>query len=75
MVWLLFSVRHLQRELEKQKAQAHNNQQSMKKLDEDFKQNEGLLTRTHAEQKTAKVTFFTFNKQVLVSLWPQGPMK
>lgn len=75
MVWLLFSVRHLQRELEKQKAQAHNNQQSMKKLDEDFKQNEGLLTRTHTEQKTAKVTFFTFNKQVLVSLWPQGPMK
>ncbi len=35
------SLRHLQREIENQKAQASRFQQQMKKLDEDVKQNEG----------------------------------
>lgn len=50
-----FSLRHLQRELENQRAQANSFQQQMKKLDDEVKQNEGLLRRTHIEQKTTKV--------------------
>ncbi|XP_070781824.1 structural maintenance of chromosomes protein 6 isoform X2 [Enoplosus armatus] len=47
-------IRHLQREMENQRGQAARFQQQMKKLDEDIKQNEGLLRRTHIEQKTTK---------------------
>ncbi|XP_035535095.1 structural maintenance of chromosomes protein 6 [Morone saxatilis] len=47
-------IRHLQREMENQKAQADRFQQQMRKLDEDIKQNEGLLRRTHMDQKTSK---------------------
>uniref|UniRef100_A0A3Q0RB84 Structural maintenance of chromosomes protein 6 n=1 Tax=Amphilophus citrinellus TaxID=61819 RepID=A0A3Q0RB84_AMPCI len=47
-------IRHLQRELENQKAHAMLFQQQMRKLDEDIKQNEGLLRRAHVEQKTTK---------------------
>ncbi|XP_039982043.1 structural maintenance of chromosomes protein 6 isoform X2 [Xiphias gladius] len=47
-------IRHLQREMENQKAQATLFQQQMKKLDEDIKQNEVLLKRAHIEKKTAK---------------------
>lgn len=47
-------IRHLQREIENQKAQESRFQQHLKKLDEDIKQNEALLRRTHMEQKTAK---------------------
>ncbi|XP_041814270.1 structural maintenance of chromosomes protein 6 [Chelmon rostratus] len=47
-------IRHRQREIENQKAQGNRFQQQMKKLDEDIKQNEGLLRRTHIDQKTAK---------------------
>lgn len=60
---LLFSLSHLQREMENQKAQANRFQQQMKKLDEDIKQNEGLLRRTHIEQKTTKVTFLPLTNQ------------
>uniref|UniRef100_A0A8C4FCG9 Structural maintenance of chromosomes protein 6 n=1 Tax=Dicentrarchus labrax TaxID=13489 RepID=A0A8C4FCG9_DICLA len=45
-------IRHLQREMENQKAQADRFQQQMRKLDEDIKQNEGLLRRTHIDQNT-----------------------
>ncbi|XP_070705825.1 structural maintenance of chromosomes protein 6 [Pempheris klunzingeri] len=47
-------IRHLQKETENLKAQANRFQQQMKKLDEDIKQNEGLLRRTHMDQKTTK---------------------
>ncbi|XP_028460510.1 structural maintenance of chromosomes protein 6 [Perca flavescens] len=47
-------IRHLQREMENQKAQANRFQLQMKKLDEDVKQNDGLLRRTHIEQRTTK---------------------
>ncbi|KAG8011310.1 Structural maintenance of chromosomes protein 6 [Nibea albiflora] len=47
-------IRHLQREMENQEAQANRFQQQMRKLNEDIKQNEGLLRRTHIEQKTTK---------------------
>ncbi|XP_059213121.1 structural maintenance of chromosomes protein 6-like [Centropristis striata] len=47
-------IRHLQREIENQKGQATRFQQQMKKLDEDIKQNDGLLRRTQVEQRTAK---------------------
>lgn len=47
-------IRHLQRELENQKAQATRFQQQMRKLDDDVKQNEGLLRRAHQDQKTIK---------------------
>ncbi|XP_070842869.1 structural maintenance of chromosomes protein 6 [Chaetodon trifascialis] len=47
-------IRHLQKEIENQKAQANRFQQQMKKLDDDIKQNQGLLRRTHIDQKTAK---------------------
>lgn len=60
---LLFSLSHLQREMENQKAQANRFQQQMKKLDEDIKQNEGLLRRTHIDQKTTKVTFLPLTNQ------------
>ena len=53
-----FPVRHLQRELENQRAQETRFQQQMKKLDEDIKQNEGLLRRAHMGQKSTKVTIF-----------------
>uniref|UniRef100_A0A4W6DDU8 Structural maintenance of chromosomes protein 6 n=1 Tax=Lates calcarifer TaxID=8187 RepID=A0A4W6DDU8_LATCA len=49
-------IRHLQREMENQDAQANRFQQHMRRLDEDLKQNEGLLRRAHIEQKTTKVT-------------------
>uniref|UniRef100_A0A4W6DDE5 Structural maintenance of chromosomes protein 6 n=1 Tax=Lates calcarifer TaxID=8187 RepID=A0A4W6DDE5_LATCA len=47
-------IRHLQREMENQDAQANRFQQHMRRLDEDLKQNEGLLRRAHIEQKTTK---------------------
>nr|XP_046228256.1 structural maintenance of chromosomes protein 6-like isoform X2 [Scatophagus argus] len=47
-------IRHLHRDVENQKAQANRFQQQMRKLDEDIKQNEGLLRRTHIEQNTTK---------------------
>ncbi|KAM8832240.1 structural maintenance of chromosomes protein 6 isoform 1-T2 [Spinachia spinachia] len=47
-------IRHLQREMENQKAQASGFQQQMRKLDDDIKQNEGLLRRTQVEQRTTK---------------------
>ncbi|XP_071335380.1 structural maintenance of chromosomes protein 6 [Trachinotus anak] len=47
-------IRHLQREMENQKGQANRFQQQMRKLDEDIKQNEGLLRRALIEQKTTK---------------------
>uniref|UniRef100_A0AAX7TFN8 Structural maintenance of chromosomes protein 6 n=1 Tax=Astatotilapia calliptera TaxID=8154 RepID=A0AAX7TFN8_ASTCA len=43
-------------ELENQKGQASRFQQQMRKLDDDVKENEGLLRRAHQEQKTIKVT-------------------
>uniref|UniRef100_A0A8D0DD24 Si:dkey-119f1.1 n=1 Tax=Sander lucioperca TaxID=283035 RepID=A0A8D0DD24_SANLU len=49
-------IRHLQKEMENQKAQANRFQLQMKKLDEDVKQNDGLLRRTHIEQRTTKIT-------------------
>lgn len=51
----LFPLRHLQREIENQSAQANRFKQQMKKLEDDIRQNEGLLRRAHVEQKTAKV--------------------
>uniref|UniRef100_A0A4W6DE20 Structural maintenance of chromosomes protein 6 n=1 Tax=Lates calcarifer TaxID=8187 RepID=A0A4W6DE20_LATCA len=48
-------IRHLQREMENQDAQANRFQQHMRRLDEDLKQNEGLLRRAHIEQKTTKL--------------------
>ncbi|KAM9339091.1 structural maintenance of chromosomes protein 6 [Symphorus nematophorus] len=47
-------IRHLQREMENQKAQAARYQQQMKKLEDEIKQNEGLLRKAHIEQKTTK---------------------
>uniref|UniRef100_A0A8D3ATQ3 Structural maintenance of chromosomes protein 6 n=1 Tax=Scophthalmus maximus TaxID=52904 RepID=A0A8D3ATQ3_SCOMX len=47
-------IRHLQKELENQEAQATRFQQQMKRLDEDIRQNEGLLRRAYTDQKTAK---------------------
>ncbi|KAM6915132.1 structural maintenance of chromosomes protein 6 [Xenentodon cancila] len=47
-------IRHLQRELENQKAQEARFQQQMQKLDEDIRQNEGLLRRAHMGQKSTK---------------------
>ncbi|KAK9531542.1 hypothetical protein VZT92_010961 [Zoarces viviparus] len=49
-------IRHLHREMENQEAQAIRFQQQMKKLDDDIKQNEGLLRRTQVEQRTTKAT-------------------
>ncbi|KAM6905711.1 structural maintenance of chromosomes protein 6 [Lycodopsis pacificus] len=49
-------IRHLQREMENQEAQASRFQQHMNKLDDDIKQNEGLLRRTQVEQRTTKAT-------------------
>uniref|UniRef100_A0A3Q4MY98 Structural maintenance of chromosomes protein 6 n=1 Tax=Neolamprologus brichardi TaxID=32507 RepID=A0A3Q4MY98_NEOBR len=49
-------IRHLQRELENQKGQASRFQQQMRKLDDDVKQNEGLLRRAHQDQRTIKAT-------------------
>uniref|UniRef100_A0AAQ6AHZ0 Structural maintenance of chromosomes protein 6 n=1 Tax=Amphiprion ocellaris TaxID=80972 RepID=A0AAQ6AHZ0_AMPOC len=49
-------IRHIQREMENQEAQANRFQQHTKRLDEDIKQNDGLLRRTHMEQKSTKVT-------------------
>uniref|UniRef100_A0A8D3CAA6 Structural maintenance of chromosomes protein 6 n=1 Tax=Scophthalmus maximus TaxID=52904 RepID=A0A8D3CAA6_SCOMX len=45
-------IRHLQKELENQEAQATRFQQQMKRLDEDIRQNEGLLRRAYTDQKT-----------------------
>ncbi|XP_054872030.1 structural maintenance of chromosomes protein 6-like isoform X2 [Amphiprion ocellaris] len=47
-------IRHIQREMENQEAQANRFQQHTKRLDEDIKQNDGLLRRTHMEQKSTK---------------------
>ncbi|XP_034383264.1 structural maintenance of chromosomes protein 6 isoform X2 [Cyclopterus lumpus] len=47
-------IRHLQREIENQRAQADRFEQQMKRLDDDIKQNEGLLRRTQVEQRTTK---------------------
>ncbi|KAL6095967.1 smc6 [Pungitius sinensis] len=47
-------IRHLQREMENQKAQASGFQQQMRKLDDVIKQNDGLLKRTQVEQRTTK---------------------
>ncbi|XP_047244065.1 structural maintenance of chromosomes protein 6-like isoform X2 [Girardinichthys multiradiatus] len=47
-------IRHLQRELENQQGQEARFQQQMRKLDEDIRQNEGLLRRVLMEQKTTK---------------------
>lgn len=55
--------RHLQREIENQSAQANRFKQQMRKLDEDIKQNDGLLRRAHTEQKTAKVTILSLTNQ------------
>lgn len=52
----LLPLRHLQREIENQKAQANCYQQQMKKLDEDNKQNQVLLRRAEQEERTTKVT-------------------
>ncbi|XP_061701916.1 structural maintenance of chromosomes protein 6-like isoform X2 [Syngnathoides biaculeatus] len=46
-------IRHLQRELGTQQAQALVLQQKMRKLDEDIKQNEKLEERAHVEMKIA----------------------
>uniref|UniRef100_A0A673AYD5 Structural maintenance of chromosomes protein 6 n=1 Tax=Sphaeramia orbicularis TaxID=375764 RepID=A0A673AYD5_9TELE len=53
-------IRLLQREIENQTAQASRFKQQMKKLDDEIKQNEGLLRRTHIEQKTTKVKLLQF---------------
>ncbi|CAN9510891.1 unnamed protein product [Ophioblennius macclurei] len=45
-------IRHVQRELENQEAQANRFQQQMNRLNENIKQNEALLRRAHMEQKT-----------------------
>uniref|UniRef100_A0A7N6BR91 Structural maintenance of chromosomes protein 6 n=1 Tax=Anabas testudineus TaxID=64144 RepID=A0A7N6BR91_ANATE len=45
-------IRHLQREIENQNAQADRFKQQMKRLDDEIKQNESLLRRAHIEQKT-----------------------
>ncbi|XP_033931820.1 structural maintenance of chromosomes protein 6 [Pseudochaenichthys georgianus] len=47
-------IRHLQKELENQKAQATRFQQQMGKLDDDVKQNDGLLRRAQVEERTIK---------------------
>lgn len=52
----LLPLRHLQREIENQKAQVNHCQQQTKKLDEDIKQNQVLLRRADQEQRTTKVT-------------------
>lgn len=59
----LFSLRHLQREMENQKAQANRFQLQMRRLDEDIKQNDLLLRRTHIEQKTTKVMLSPLTNQ------------
>ncbi|XP_060947359.1 structural maintenance of chromosomes protein 6-like [Limanda limanda] len=48
-------IRHLQREMENQTALATRIQQQMRNLDDDIKQNEGLLRRAQADQKMTKV--------------------
>ncbi|XP_045916316.1 structural maintenance of chromosomes protein 6-like [Micropterus dolomieu] len=47
-------IRHLQREMENQKGQVTRFELQMKRLDEEIKQNDGLLRRTTVEQKTTK---------------------
>ncbi|KAF3849881.1 hypothetical protein F7725_019600 [Dissostichus mawsoni] len=47
-------IRHLQKELENQKGQATRFQQQMRKLDDDVKQNDGLLRRAQVEERTIK---------------------
>ena len=67
-ILLLLSVivplRHLQREMENQAALLTRIQQQMKNLDDDIKQNEGLMRRAQADQKLTKVTIFTSDKSV-----------
>ncbi|KAM4633403.1 structural maintenance of chromosomes protein 6 [Polymixia lowei] len=47
-------IRHLKREMENQKAHATRFQQQMRKVEDDMKQNDALLRRTHIEQKNTK---------------------
>lgn len=47
-------IRHLQREVENQNAQATRSNHQLKKLDEDIKQNEMLLRRAYGEQRNTK---------------------
>uniref|UniRef100_A0A3B4UYL9 Structural maintenance of chromosomes protein 6 n=1 Tax=Seriola dumerili TaxID=41447 RepID=A0A3B4UYL9_SERDU len=49
-------IRHLHREIENQKAQANRFEQQMRKLDEDIKQNEGLLRRDKAMKLQLELT-------------------
>uniref|UniRef100_A0A669B7X5 Structural maintenance of chromosomes protein 6 n=1 Tax=Oreochromis niloticus TaxID=8128 RepID=A0A669B7X5_ORENI len=52
-------------ELENQKAQATRFQQQMRKLDDDVKQNEGLLRRAHQDQKTIKEDLSKTDQEVI----------
>ncbi|CAL9694223.1 unnamed protein product [Knipowitschia caucasica] len=47
-------IRHLKRELDNQSGQSSRFNQQLRKLDDDIKQNQMLLRRSHAEQKNAK---------------------
>uniref|UniRef100_A0A665WV10 Structural maintenance of chromosomes protein 6 n=1 Tax=Echeneis naucrates TaxID=173247 RepID=A0A665WV10_ECHNA len=64
-------IRHLQREIENQRAQATRFQQQMRKLDDDIKQNEGLLRRALVEQKTAKLCHKSIHDFVGVTMVTQ----
>lgn len=52
-------LRHLQRDIENQRAQKTQFMQQTEKLDEELRQNEGLLKRVCMEQKATKVICFT----------------
>lgn len=67
--WYSFSLRHLQREMENQRAQIDGFQQQMRNLDEDLKQNQELLRRTHTEQKTAEVTCLHLTNHYDYEIW------
>lgn len=47
-------IRHLQRELENQKGLEDRFQREMEKLNNDVRQNEGLLRRAHMEERTTR---------------------
>lgn len=61
-------------EMENLRAQAYRFQQQMKKLDEEIKQNEGLLKRTYTEQKTTKVTLGP-HRNLLIFVQHQGTIE
>lgn len=65
-LFIFIFSRHLQRELENQNALHARFQQHMRKLDEDIKQNQTLLRRTHTEQRNIKVTFCS---HALTDVW------